>query len=141
MASGYITSDGKDLDERYLGIDTPAKLAERATVADSVSTLAGTTPVVSTAQMPVSVSAYSSNASNSWTAPSHGVLFATLTCYGYINNIAGIYFRDQLITSSKGQHSLEVKWAVKQGDVIRTTARGSGYPNGVQGTFFPWAFE
>ena len=140
MASKYLTEDGLDLDSRYLGINDKAKSAERATVADSVSTLAGTTPVVSTAQMPVSVSAYGYPASNSWTAPSHGVLFATLTYYGY-SGVAGIYFRDQLIASGKGQFNLDVKWAVKQGDVIKTTATAYGYPNGVQGTFFPWAFE
>lgn len=36
MASGYITSDGKDLDQRYLGIDAKAKSAEIADVATSV---------------------------------------------------------------------------------------------------------
>ena len=28
MASGYITSDGKDLDEHYLSIDAKAKSAD-----------------------------------------------------------------------------------------------------------------
>ena len=28
MANGYITSDGKDLDERYLGINAKAKSAD-----------------------------------------------------------------------------------------------------------------
>ena len=37
MASGYITSDGKDLDQRYLGIDAKAKSAEVADTASSVS--------------------------------------------------------------------------------------------------------
>lgn len=40
MASGYITSDGKDLDQRYLGIDAKAKSAEVADVATEAQGIA-----------------------------------------------------------------------------------------------------
>ena len=36
MASGYLTSDGKDLDARYLGINSKAKSAVTADTASSV---------------------------------------------------------------------------------------------------------
>ena len=39
MASGYITSDGKDLDERYLGIDGKAKSAETADTATTAASV------------------------------------------------------------------------------------------------------
>lgn len=38
MPSGYVTSDGKDLDERYLGINDKAKSAETADTATTATT-------------------------------------------------------------------------------------------------------
>lgn len=46
MASGYITSDGKDLDQRYLGIDAKAKSAETADVATTATQLSTVLRVV-----------------------------------------------------------------------------------------------
>lgn len=66
MASSYITSDGKDLDERYLGIDAKAKSAASVNWEDI-----NNTPVLWTKlnwNTAVSVSS-----KGSWTVPSNGL--------------------------------------------------------------------
>ena len=63
MASGYVTSDGKDLDERYLGITDKAKSAEIADsavqITSALNLIRTSTPIaVSISNSPYAVNMY-----------------------------------------------------------------------------------
>ena len=51
MASGYLTSDGKDLDTRYLGINAKAKSASTADTATTANGLAASVDVSANAKL------------------------------------------------------------------------------------------
>ena len=146
MASGYITSDGKDLDQRYLGIDAKAKSAEMADVATSaqtVTSLVGATPVISIPQLPVEVNNRSGSPLNkSWEAPSNGLLVGTIQCYGWSSSSkAYIKLRGEYVVQTpSSEYYIQVYWALKKGDIIETSTWRSGYEHGISAKFFPWDF-
>lgn len=145
MASGYITSDGKDLDQRYLGIDAKAKSAETADIATSaqtVTSLVGVTPVISVPQQPVMINTIGGGGTKkSWEAPSNGLLVGTVQCYG-ANPKAYIKLRGEYVLQTDELYPLHVYWALKKGDIIETTAwrSGTSYQYGISANFFPWDF-
>jgi hypothetical protein len=145
MASGYITSDGKDLDERYLGIDGKAKSSETADVAltsEKATTLNGATPPVSTTQK-VTVNNHG-NGNKTWTAPSDGIFYGTARCYPGGGITAYIQIRGVKVFESNdpdNNRSYEFKFCLKKGDTIKTTVWRSDYQSGVSGDFYPWVFE
>lgn len=75
MASGYITSDGKDLDERYLGIAAKAKSAETADVAKTAEEAVGlvNNRFISGTGVIVIIRP-SAHQTRTWQAPSDGIL-------------------------------------------------------------------
>ena len=139
MASGYITSDGKDLDQRYLGIDAKAKSAEVADTVKQITTLSGLKPMAVLAQAPINVDVFGYSTPLSWTAPSHGLFIGTLRRAGRMGK-SQISLRDQIVWGpSTGEFDVGVTWALNAGDKIETTA-ADGFEHGIRGTFYPWAF-
>lgn len=144
MASGYITSNGKDLDERYLGIDGKAKSAETADVAqttEKVVTLNGNTPPISTVQK---VTVNNSGAGNrTWTAPSDGIFYGSAQCYSGGTFLAYIRVRgvEAFKDNDTGPHSYSFNFCLKKGDTIETTVWRSDYKSSITGEFYPWVFE
>lgn len=151
MASGYVTSDGKDLDQRYLGIDAKAKSAETADVAQKVNSLIGATPILSTTQAPVTVSVGSKKSSASWTAPDYGLFIGYINLYS-VNNIhyGSLYFRGKEIykilspSANSKSSQVNVNWALKAGDVIMSSTTWTGTLSKaslrIEGVFCPWDF-
>ncbi len=92
MASGYVTADGKDLDSRYLGINSKAASAKVADSANSISGSAVYNKIGVTGSARVAVnkaSTRTSATSISYTTSADG--YVTLVCAitGYGSNING----------------------------------------------------
>ena len=92
MASGYVTSDGKDLDSRYLGISAKAASAKVADSANSISGSAVYNKLGVTGGTVVSVSSKATNTTGksvSYTTTADG--YASLVCAitGYGANVKG----------------------------------------------------
>lgn len=149
MASGYITSDGKDLDERYLGIDAKAKSAEVADMAARVENLVGATPILSKAQVPVTVAVTSKKASASWTAPDNGLFVGVIKMwavdygYGYLRLRGEEVYKLPAPSGLSESVSFNVNWALKAGDVIALSLAWTGTLSDalrIEGVFCPWDF-
>ena len=105
MASGYQTSDGVDLDSRYLGINAKAKsaaTADTATKANSVAwgSVTGKPDVTKGWKGFSDLGSVAINKDVTWTAPSDGILSlwnrSTGTdsrVYVYVNNVHVTTFR------------------------------------------------
>lgn len=92
MASGYVTSDGKDLDSRYLGINSKAASAKVADSANSISGSAVYNKLGVTGGARVNVNSKSTGTTGksvSYTTTADG--YASLTCAitGYGSNVNG----------------------------------------------------
>lgn len=90
MASGYVTSDGKDLDQRYLAIGGTANAANSVPwsgVTGKPSMLT-TSSALRTSGAPVNGSASAGKNQNAvWTAPSNGLLtYASISMSGTNKN-------------------------------------------------------
>lgn len=84
MASNYVTSDGKDLDSRYLGINAKAASASKA---DTATTATTATNVTNKGRVVRNGSVIKANINGNidttyWTATSDGVVFSD---QGYIS--------------------------------------------------------
>lgn len=104
MASGYVTSDGKDLDARYLGINAKAK---SATTADSVAwgSVTGKPSIFTSANAlrTGTVITLGDTYFTGYTAPSNGVLYIAVSLHSgtrgkmwYINGV-GVYPKDKYV--------------------------------------------
>ena len=118
MASGYVTSDGKDLDSRYLGISAKAasaKTADNATHATSADTATKATTAtnvtnkgsVKLSQAPIYVS---TNAS--YTAPTFGILIPAKSSSGYFVESEIGYL------SARTSVKYAIGWVCNKGDQI-----------------------
>lgn len=114
MASGYVTSDGKDLDSRYLGINAKAASASKAdtaTTATTASTATGLSGNFAIAPLGSQVTFTLKNG-GSYTIPANGIVTfvqgnsQTLT----INGKDGDLFKFGVFT------------AVCKGDAIKVTS-------------------
>ena len=123
MASGYITSDGKDLDERYLGIDGKAESAktadsatnaDHATSADSAVKLSAELRIQTATSDCVTVAAMSLP----WTAP----VDCFIDSFTYSNDSSNNYMRingKQIGIFSLGDNeNKDLKMYVRKGDVL-----------------------
>lgn len=131
MASGYVTSDGKDLDSRYLGINAKAASASKAdnathaTSADTATKATTATNVtnkgsVTLAQAPIFVS---TNAS--YTLPRFGILIPAKSSSGaFVGSEIGYL-------SSRGSVKYAIGWVGNKGDQISF--------GGADALFFPIA--
>lgn len=137
--SNFVTDDGKDLDERYLGINAKAKSAETV---DSVSwdTVTGVTRL-----QPDWGSAVTFSLNPSWTAPSDGLVIACNSSYsGVSSGTAYFYLRVEDVVlynftcSDYKLSSLELPcdFPIKKGQVITGRSPGSG-----GGVFIPYIEE
>lgn len=72
MGSNYVTSDGKDLDSRYLGINAKAASASKADSATTATNVTNKGNIVRNGN-PVFVTLWGAN-SRAWSAPSNGIL-------------------------------------------------------------------
>lgn len=72
MATNIVTSDGKDLDSRYLGINAKAASARYADSAGSATNVTNKGSIVRNGN-PVFVTLWGAN-SRAWSAPSNGIL-------------------------------------------------------------------
>lgn len=73
MATNIVTSDGKDLDSRYLGINAKAASAGYADSAGSATNVTNKGSIVRNGN-PVFATLWGQN-SRAWTAPSNGILY------------------------------------------------------------------
>ena len=129
MASGYITSDGKDLDERYLGIDAQAKSAASVDWEDIHNA-----PVLWTKLNWAAAVNVSSN--GSWTAPSNGVMLFWFTNTASFNgaNIGKATIKlTAASTATIKEFGCTIPIVVSSGDVISATASFDL----IKGTFVP----
>lgn len=143
MASGYVTSDGKDLDERYLAIDAKAKSSETADVAQEAIGLVNNRFISETGVFVfIQPSAYQTK---TWQAPSDGILSGYLTgAPSNVDNIHsfavndGAWFSFGLI--DKIPSGTTVAFILKKGDSvkIKSTYNDDKQPS-LKGVFF--AFE
>lgn len=131
MASGYVTSDGKDLDSRYLGINAKAASASKADSATNATnanyaTSAGTATNVTNkgsvkrSQAPIYVSGTSQ-----YTAPSFGI-------YAPAKYGSGAFTLAQIgsVRGDSLSNYFSIAWVCNKGEKIsRSTADG--------GVFFP----
>ena len=148
MASNYMTSDGVDLDSRYLGINAKAKSAATADTANSVAWGSVSGKPSFWPKINWNSAVKLSGASN-WTAPSNGVLFLQT----YSSDNAQIYIgtgdkRVRFIyVDNTVSHDNSIGVIVKtvatvpillsKGDVVGTPATGSiGSSDGFNGYFF-----
>ena len=147
MTSGYVTSDGKDLDSRYLGISAKAASASKADTATTAGGLASGVDVSKnaflTTQKRISVSAskeaWGSECAYTFTAT--GIfritgMSATDSQSGYRAGWLKLAGRT-LLTSSAGSSPLGIKdlvFCVKKNDKL--TYYSGGYKSGVTGELF-----
>ena len=89
MASGYVTSDGKDLDSRYLGITAKAASAETAdsVSGSSVSKVAGIAEANSVSINVSNKNAGGTTSTATYTVPKRGLV--QITCSGASGGSAG----------------------------------------------------
>ena len=129
MASGYITSDGKDLDERYLGIDAEAKSAA-AVDWSGINNVPVLWPKINwTASISVS-------SKGSWTAPSDGVMlfwFTNASSFTSAEVGSAVIKLTAASTATIEEFGCTTPIIVSSGDVIRASASFSS----VKGTFVP----
>lgn len=113
MASGYITSDGKDLDSRYLGIKdkaASASKADTATTATTASTATGLSGNFAIVPLGSQVT-FTLKQGGSYTIPANGTMVftsgnaQTLTINGKDGNLFKLFYTT----------------AVCKGDVVKAT--------------------
>ena len=92
MASGYVTADGKDLDSRYLGINSKAASAKVADSANSISGSAVYNKLGVTGGTRINVNSKSTNTTGqsiSYTTTADGYVNLTCAITGYSSNVNG----------------------------------------------------
>lgn len=97
MASGYVTSDGKDLDSRYLAIGgkaTSAAKADTATTATSVAWSAVSGKPSMVVRYPSASAVTVTKATLPWTAPSNCVVWGLHVVAGGGGNVNRIIYID-----------------------------------------------
>ena len=113
MASGYVTSDGKDLDSRYLGISaksTSASKADTATTATTANTATGLSGNFAIVPLGSQVT-FTLKEGGSYTIPANGTMVftqgnsQTLTINGKDGNLFKLFYST----------------AVCKGDVVKAT--------------------
>lgn len=127
MASGYITSDGKDLDERYLAINgkaESAKTADSATNADHATSADSAVSLSAGLQIQTATSDYVTvgDMNLPWTAP----VDCFIDYFTYSNDSSNNYMRingKRIGIFSYGTSEREdLKMYVRKGDVLSGTA-------------------
>ena len=140
MASGYITSDGKDLDQRYLGIDAKAKSAEMADVAKKAEEAIGLVNnryISKVLAVLVDISP-SAGSSKTWSAPSDGIISMSVKAVlnvGSTITIAGVTYSGGVSASPNVMSLDNVNLILKKGDAI--VANRGGDTLKVTLKFFP----
>ena len=129
MASGYVTSDGKDLDERYLGIDAKAKSAASVDWAD-INNAPVLWPKLNWS------AAVSVSSKETWTVPSNGVMLFWFTNTSSFDSASIGNATIKLTSASTGtieEFGCTIPVVVSSGDVVSAGA----YFINVTGTFVP----
>lgn len=129
MASGYITSDGKDLDERYLGIDAKAKSAA-AVDWSAINNVPVLWPKLNW------TAAISVSSKGSWTAPSDGVMlfwFTNTSSFTSAKVGSAVIKLTATSTATIKEFGCTTPIIVSSGDVISASASF----NSITGTFVP----
>ena len=122
--SGFVTDDGKDLDERYLGINAKAKSAESA---DSLGDWIN-------AEYPSYIGDVVSASGTSWVAPKSGV-FQLSSYYGPSKiTIDGATLAQSTSGSDTSNHLVRITVLIKEGATVASN-RGS-----FSGTLYPHAY-
>lgn len=118
MASGYVTSDGKDLDSRYLAIGGKAASASKADTATTATnanyaTSAGTaTNVTNKGSVKLSQAPIYVSTNASYTAPTFGILIPAKSSSGAFSGSEIGYL------SSRGSVKYAIGWVCNKGDQI-----------------------
>ena len=138
-----MTDDGKDLDERYLGINAKAKSAETADSVDGTSVSA----VVAVAEATQLAIDSTGGGSHTYTVPERGILNLTITgrASGEGTQKLTVYRNDeQIYTETKYGTSLgltvnkvEVVGTVYKGVYSNTSWNSSTYKVNFKGTLLP----
>jgi hypothetical protein len=122
--SGFVTDDGKDLDERYLGINAKAKSAESA---DSLGNWVN-------AEYPSYIGDAVNVSGKSWVAPKSGV-FSLSSYYGPSKiTIDGATLAESTSGSDSANHLVRITTLIKEGATV-ASSRGS-----FSGALYPHAY-
>ena len=122
--SGFVTDDGKDLDERYLGINAKAKSAESA---DSLGDWIN-------AEYPSYIGDVVSVSGKSWVAPKSGV-FSLSSYYGPSTiTIDGATLVKSTSGSDTSNHLVRITTLIKEGATV-ASSKGS-----FSGALYPHAY-
>ena len=143
--SNFVTDDGKDLDERYLGINAKAKSAETADSVDGTSV----SSVVTVAEATQLAIESTGGGSHTYTVPERGILSLTVTgkANGEGTQKMTVYRNSEQIYS-KTEHGTSLGFTVNKievaGTVYKATYSNSSWASSTfkvsfKGTLLPLA--